>query len=245
MAERESPAVRRRRALGLPVVLVCGSLLPGCGTARKGADAALPWRAPAQNEEVTPPEDLMREHGVLKRILLIYREGIRRIDGNEPVPAPELHAAARIIRAFIEDYHERLEERYVFPPLVKAGKLTGTISVLLQQHQRGRVLTDRILKATGTTPGTTPARRTQDDLVADMAAFIRMYEPHEAREDTVVFPALRDVVPPKEFARMGEIFEDEEHRRFGTAGFTGIVDQVAGIEKPLGIYDLAQFTPRQ
>ncbi len=25
---------------------------------------------------VTPPEDLMREHGVLKRVLLIYREGL-------------------------------------------------------------------------------------------------------------------------------------------------------------------------
>ncbi|GLW06810.1 hypothetical protein Misp01_19400 [Microtetraspora sp. NBRC 13810] len=77
-----------------------------------------------------------------------------------------------------------------------------------------------------------------------MAAFIRMYEPHEAREDTVVFPAMRDVIPPKEFTKMAETFEDEEHRRFGAAGFTGIVGQVADIEKTLGIYDLNQFTPR-
>jgi hypothetical protein len=27
-------------------------------------------------------------------------------------------------------------------------------------------------------------------------------------------------------------------------GFKGIVDKVAGLEKKLGIYDLAQFTPR-
>ena len=31
-------------------------------------------------EEVSPAEDLMREHGVLKRVLLIYGEAIRRID---------------------------------------------------------------------------------------------------------------------------------------------------------------------
>jgi hypothetical protein len=43
---------------------------------------------------------------------------------------------------------------------------------------------------------------------------------------------------------MREIFEDEEHRRFGASGFTGVVDQVAAIEKNLGIYDLARFTPR-
>jgi hypothetical protein len=70
-----------------------------------------------------------------------------------------------------------------------------------------------------------------------------MYEPHEAREDTVVFPALREVVPAAEFRDLAEIFEDEEHRRFGERGFEGVVDQVADIEKSLGIYDLSQFTP--
>src|SRR5512135_303022 len=35
-----------------------------------------------QGVDVTPPEDLMREHGVLRRVLLIYEEGIRRIEGK-------------------------------------------------------------------------------------------------------------------------------------------------------------------
>jgi metallophosphoesterase superfamily enzyme len=76
-----------------------------------------------------------------------------------------------------------------------------------------------------------------------MAAFIRMYEPHEAREDTVVFPALREVMPAKEFRDLAETFEDEEHRRFGPTGFQSVVDKVADIEKRLGIYELSQFTP--
>ena len=37
--------------------------------------------------------------------------------------------------------------------------------------------------------------------------------------------------------------EDEEHRRFGQTGFQGVVDNVADIEKSLGIYYLSQFTP--
>nr|WP_222708900.1 hypothetical protein [Nonomuraea sp. C10] len=102
------------------------------------------------------------------------------------------------------------------------------------------MLTGRILDVTAK-PAPQRARR---DLTADMAAFIRMYEPHEAREDTVVFPAMREVIPPREFTEMAETFEDEEHRRFGAAGFTGVVGQVADIEKALGIYDLNQFTPR-
>lgn len=75
-----------------------------------------------------------------------------------------------------------------------------------------------------------------------MTAFIRMYEPHEAREDTVIFPALRDVMPAGEFRDLAEVFEDEEHRQFGQAGFQGVVDQVVDVEKALGIYELGQFT---
>ncbi len=75
-----------------------------------------------------------------------------------------------------------------------------------------------------------------------MSAFIRMFEPHEAREDTVVFPALRDVVPAKEFRDLAETFQDEEQRKFGQAGFQGVVGKVADIEQGLDIYDLSQFT---
>ncbi len=188
---------------------------------------------------VTPPEDLMREHGVLKRVLLIYREGIRRLQAGDQTPAQALNAGAGIIRSFIEDYHERLEEQYVFPKLEQAGKLIDITPVLRTQHKRGRALTDRVLTAT---TGATPARPAREALMQDMAAFNRMYEPHEAREDTVVFPALRDVVPAKEFRDLAEIFEDEEHQRFGQAGFQGVVDKVADIEKSLGIYELSQFT---
>src|SRR5213594_3693455 len=39
-----------------------------------------------EEEEVSPPEDLMREHGVLKRVLLVYEEAIRRIDAKQELP---------------------------------------------------------------------------------------------------------------------------------------------------------------
>jgi hypothetical protein len=66
----------------------------------------------------------------------------------------------------------------------------------------------------------------------------------EAREDTVLFPALRDIVSKQEFGALGEDFEKKEHQLFGEGGFEKIVERVATIERALGIYDLAQFTPR-
>jgi hemerythrin-like domain-containing protein len=228
--------VGRRQLLGVSISTAGVIALAACDNPQRKQD-----QPPLDAVPVTPPEDLMREHGVLKRVLLIYREGLRRLHASEELPAQALNAGAEIIRSFVEDYHEQLEEQHVFPKLEQASKLAYITAVLRTQHQRGRVLTDRVLAATGAASALDQAKR--DALAQDMSAFIRMYEPHEAREDTVVFPALRQVVPPKEFRDMADLFEDEEHRRFGQAGFEGIVDKVADIEKSLGIYDLSQFTP--
>jgi hemerythrin-like domain-containing protein len=80
-------------------------------------------------------------------------------------------------------------------------------------------------------------------LIDSLQQFVRMYNPHEAREDTVLFPAFRTVVSKNEYDALGDDFEKEENKLFGDEGFEKMVDKVAGIEKSLGIYDLAQFTP--
>ena len=68
--------------------------------------------------------------------------------------------------------------------------------------------------------------------------------PHEAREDTVLFPAFRGIVSAHEFDSLGEDFEKKEDELFGEDGFFKVVDRVAETEKKLGLYDLAQFTPK-
>jgi hemerythrin-like domain-containing protein len=192
-------------------------------------------------EEVSPPEDLMREHGVLKRILLIYGEALRRIDANEDLPPEPLAESAKIIRTFVEDYHEKLEENYLFPRFKKAGKLVDLVDVLLQQHQAGRRLTDITMHlATAQSVNNADDRR---KLADSMRQFIRMYSPHEAREDTVLFPAFHGLVSAHEFDSLGEDFEKKEDELFGEDGFFKVVDQVAQIETKLGIYDLSKFTP--
>jgi hypothetical protein len=77
-----------------------------------------------------------------------------------------------------------------------------------------------------------------------MEQFIRMYRPHEAREDTVLFPAFHKIVTPHEYDALGEMFEKREHQLFDEDGFERMVDKVSSLEKVLGINDLSQFTPR-
>jgi len=191
--------------------------------------------------EVTPPEDLMREHGVLDRVLLVYEAGLKKFDAKEDFDPAVLVNAAQIVRDFIENYHEQSEEQAVFPRFKKAGKLVPLVDTLLAQHKAGRKVTETILQAA---PG---SRQDGDDrrrLVPAIQSFIAMYRPHAAREDTELFPLLKGLVSPHEYDAMAEDFERKEHQLFGADGFEMMVQRVAGLEQSIGINDLAQFTPR-
>src|SRR5438309_3531402 len=192
--------------------------------------------------DVGPPEDLMREHGVLKRVLLIYGEALRRLDARQVFPPEALSDAAKIIRTFVEDYHEKLEEEFLFPRFEKANQLVDLVKVLRTQHQAGRRVTDITLRLANLQSLKNDSERAQ--LINSIQQFIHMYNPHEAREDTVLFPAFRKIVSPHEFDSLGEDFEKKEDELFGDDGFEKMVDKVASIEKRFGIYDLAQFTPK-
>jgi hemerythrin-like domain-containing protein len=89
-----------------------------------------------------------------------------------------------------------------------------------------------------------PSASEKQQLVKLLTDFNTMYRPHEAREDTILFPAFRKIVSHHEYDALGEEFENNEHKLFGKSGFEGMVEKVAGIEKSLGIYELAQFTPK-
>jgi hemerythrin-like domain-containing protein len=192
--------------------------------------------------EVTANEDLMREHGVLRRVLIIYREVAPKLVANAAaVDAAALGAAAKLFQQFGERYHEQLlEEQHIFPIVRKAGgEAPALVDTLLAQHARGREITGYILDKTRTGRiGTADAA----PMARALTAFSRMYEPHTAREDTIVFPTFKKAVGPKGYDELGDQFEDIERKEFGGDGFDMAVDKVAELERRLGTADLAAFT---
>jgi hemerythrin-like domain-containing protein len=216
------------------VIAGAGALLAAC---RKEEDAG----DKDKGEDVSAVEDLMREHGVIRRVLVVYREAATRLRRQPAaVPPDALQKAARLIRTFAEDYHEKqLEEAHIFPALARAGgPLVATIDTLTAQHQRGREITEYVLAVTHNTLDAGDA----EPLARSLESFTRMYEEHAAIEDTIVFPAWKKVLTPKELDAMGDRFEDIEHQTFGKDGFDDAVEQVAAIEKAMGI-ELAGMTP--
>jgi hemerythrin-like domain-containing protein len=186
------------------------------------------------DEDVGAVEDLMREHGVIRRILVVYRESAARLRAKPAtVPEAALHDAAQLMQTFAENYHEKqLEEVHLFPALKKAGGAAAAlIDPLLAQHQRGRELTEYLLSATRGTFGASNA----EPLARALEGFARMYEAHAAQEDTIVFPAWKKSLSKKQLSEMGELFEDIEHKTFGKDGFDDALEKITAIEGTLGL----------
>ncbi|MCX5770165.1 MAG: hemerythrin domain-containing protein [Candidatus Hydrogenedentes bacterium] len=206
---------------------------PGQSAEKKPADG---------EEEVSAVEDLMREHGVLARLLLLYEHQLGSSSKGWEFSREAVAATANLLRRFVEDYHEKLEEQHVFTRFTQPGEMAELVKTLRQQHDAGRRVTDAILElASGDVPVNDANRAHIQDLIRQ---FARMYWPHQAREDTVLFPAFKEIVPKEEYEKLGDQFEKREHELFGEKGFEGIVEQVAELERLVGIYDLDQFTPR-
>src|SRR5690242_13464074 len=99
----ESLPTRRNLIHGAVAVAASGMVAPvlllgGCAAEnRPPTDEADKEKHEEGDEEVTPPEDLMREHGVLKRIMLVYDEILRRMQSKQEFPPEALAEAAGMV----------------------------------------------------------------------------------------------------------------------------------------------------
>jgi hemerythrin-like domain-containing protein len=218
-----------------------GLLLAACKQNSKPSEGDKE-KAGEKGGEVTATEDLMREHGVLRRALLVYAETIPKLRADSGSIAPDaLQKTAKLFRAFGEDYHEKkLEEAYIFPAVKKAGGAAAALpDILVTQHNRGREITEYVIAVTGNARlGPTNA----ESLAQALVGFVRMYEHHAALEDTLVFPAWKATLSAKQLDEMGDKFEDIEQQQFGKDGYEDAVKQIGEIEGMLGLSDLSMFT---
>jgi hemerythrin-like domain-containing protein len=229
----------RRRILGTGLA---GAGLLSATPGLAPAHAAEKGKKPGEEKEVGAVEDLMREHGVLRRALLVYIETVPKLRANPgTVDAGAIARTAKLFRSFGEDYHEKLlEEAHIFPALRKVGgPAAAYVDVLIAQRNRGREVTDYIIAIAG--KGAIGGGDAEP-LARVLETFVLMYQNHAAREDTIVFPAWKDALSDRQLREMGELFEEIEHRTFGKDGFDDAVKQIAQIEQSLGFADLAQFT---
>jgi hemerythrin-like domain-containing protein len=238
---------RRQLLTGISLV-GAGALLVGCKTnSGSGSATNKENKTDEQSSDeaaasVSAIEDLMREHGILRRVLLVYQESAVKLkqDPNS-VPMDQMEKAVQLFRAFGEDYHEKkLEETYIFPGLKRGSNPASVYAeVLVAQHARGREITDYLLSIT---KGDKLPTASTTQFINALESFTRMYAHHAALEDTVVFPAWKEVVGSKELDELSAKFEEIEGEMFGEDGFEAAILRINEIEQALGLANLGMFT---
>lgn len=238
MSDGGTPALTRRRTPTRRQLLTGAAGVVIGGGVAEAATALTRTPSTPTPDVASPGEELMVEHGVLKRVLLAYRAASGQLARGAGLPVGAVADAAQIISDYIESFHEGLEEAYVFPRVQDAQP--DLVRTLLVQHDRGRHLTAAILALAGGGPTSAKA---QTALRTYLDQFVAMYEPHEAWEGTVIYPALRAVTPQRTLDLLAERFAAEENSQFGDDALAQMLERVTGVEQQLGIADLAAFTP--
>jgi hemerythrin-like domain-containing protein len=231
MTERNTNHSRREMVRGAG--LVAGTTLVLGQAAWSQARETVP------RNELTPMEDLVRQHALAGRVLMVYQMVLGRTSGVGMSPPPQaIGTAAGMVRSFVEDYHVRLEEEHLFPLMQKTGRMKELINVLREQHAAGRRLTDVILQ---TTSGGTPR---MEVLSRNIMAYLNMIGPHTAYEETVLYPQIRTALPDREYEQLQRTLAEAGRKKLGPEGFNGLLQKVTDLEKSVGVTSLAQFTPK-
>jgi hemerythrin-like domain-containing protein len=181
-------------------------------------------------------EDLMMEHGLLSRLLLILDDLTKKINLDITINTQLIKITLMIIRKFFQDHHEKTEEKYIFPRLINTVHNDDVLE-LINQHKVARCLVDSIILDL-------------DDNVdirlisQKLRELIDMYKIHEARENSVIFNAFRKSISSQEYDQLEKIMDDEEEELLGENAYERVLNLVIMIEKKLNIHDLKTKTPK-
>ena len=167
-------------------------------------------------------------------------DAITKLDHMKDFNPELLKKAAVVVQDFVEGYHEKLEEDFLSPRMRKAGQLVELVKTLDAQPSAGRLFTATIISLSTVKSLKTAADQSQ--LRRSLAEFVRMSRPHEAHENTVLFPQFKKIVSEKEYLELGLEFERRGIKKFGKNAFETVLTQITEVEKGMGLGDLNQFT---
>jgi len=161
-------------------------------------------------------DNLVEEHGSVRRIELICDYIVKNINTVSP---HIILRVTKLIRNFIQNHHEKSEEKTIFSKLI--DNMPKIIIPLTIQHQYGKRLITNVLQ--------TPDNRRI--VTSSLSQFTKIYNAHGTYEDTIVYPAFREAVKGQEDKYQEE--DDDEK---------SVVDAIIANEEELGI-SIEKYTP--
>lgn len=158
-----------------------------------------------------PTEILMEEHKVIERVLTALEKAVSRLSRGEEVYQRFFSGTSTLINGFNDSYHHRKEERVLVPALVAYGlpRDTGPVGMMLQEHEEGRRLAQRLYQVIERFQA--GDSNTRDQVVLSALGYISLLRRHMQNEESNLFPMVEKIIPADRQQQIIEAFERFEH----------------------------------
>ena len=172
---------------------------------------------------------LSSEHRVIERVISSLEKAAVQLEQGSPVEPDFFIDAASFIKGFADGCHHKKEEGVLFKAMSDHGVPAqgGPVSVMLAEHEQGRVYTRGMLQAAQELQkGDAGARERIAQNALGYAALLRQ---HIIKEDTILFPMADQVIPLDQQDDVYEGFERVEHEETGE----GVHEKYLGLAERL------------
>ncbi len=158
---------------------------------------------------------LMEEHTVIERVLTTLETAAGRLEQGAAMRPGFFTDAADFIKGFADGCHHKKEEGVLFKEMVASGLPAqgGPISVMLGEHEQGRVYTRGMREAAEKLAAGDESARA--DVILNARGYAALLRQHIMKENGVLFPMADRVIPPARQDEVAEGFEHIEHEETG------------------------------
>ena len=160
-----------------------------------------------------PTDDLMNEHRVIERMLVVMSKAADRIEKNEKVDPSVFVGAADFLKNFADKCHHGKEENLLFKKMVERGlpSESGPIAVMLHEHEDGRAHVRTIAELSKKRSDGYVAK----ELVEHVRGYVELLGQHIQKEDTILYPIADQVLTHADQKELEAGFEEVEEKVMG------------------------------
>lgn len=159
----------------------------------------------------SPTQELRHEHDLVLLVLAAMEREVAALEGGGVLDADRIAQMVDFTRNFTDGCHHAKEERVLFPLLERqGGKAAGLVTILLSEHEGGRLAMRAIDEALPRAGDDQEARRIVAKNLADYAQVLRF---HIDKEHDLLFPLADELLSGEEQRRVAAEFariEEEE-----------------------------------
>jgi hemerythrin-like domain-containing protein len=151
-------------------------------------------------------EEIARDHRLTVRVVVLIDRCVERLGRGDPVPAALLAGVVDFLDGFVDAYHDRKEETFLFPAMALRPDVHHGFPVpdLVADHRRVHDYLDDVRQMVHALQDGHPgAERRAAIVLGNYGALLRQ---HLAQEEHVLLPMAQRQLRPEQFQRAAEGF---------------------------------------